>query len=308
MDFRQLEYVVALADLGVLSRASERVFVTVSALSQSITKLEDEIGTPLFARTKGGWTLTHAGSLYVDAAREILRTKKYMLGEIADIADGQKGRIRIGFSPGRSVGLFKDVFPRFKGTYPNIELRLREAHASELEADVAKGQLDMVFTSTFKGRYPALEYEVLKQEEFVLAVPRTAKYQRYFDLAGGGAGGGIRTVDIGLFRDEEFLLMHPDASMRLVTDSIFARAGFSPKVFFEISVRTTLYSLIEQGYGISIVPRLYSLDRNAVAFFRTEPSGGWEIAAAWLRGSYLSSAQRYLISLARNYYSMLDSE
>lgn len=308
MDFRQLEYVVALADLGVLSRASERVFVTVSALSQSITKLEDEIGTPLFARTKGGWTLTHAGSIYVEAARDILRTRKHVLGEIADIADGQKGRIRIGFSPGRSVGLFKDVFPRFKATYPNVELHLKEAHASELEEDVAKGHLDMVFTSTFKGRHPALEYDVLKHEEFVLAVPRTAKYRRYVEAAPGGGDGGNGAVDISLFRDEEFLLMHPDTSMRMVTDGIFARAGFVPKVFFEISTRATLYALIERGYGISIVPRLYSLDRKTVAFFRTEPSGGWDIAGAWLRGGYLSSAQKFLISLARNYYSVLDSE
>ena len=307
MDFRQLEYVVALADLGILSRASERVFVTVSALSQSIAKLEEEIGTPLFTRTKGGWTLTHAGGVYVDAAREILLMRKRVLGEISDIAGGQKGCIRIGFSPGRSVGLFKDVFPRFKATYPNIELRLREAHASELEAEVAKGALDMAFTSTFKGRHTALEYDILKHEEFVLAVPNTPKYRQYLDGV-DESGGRFRTVDISMFKDEEFLLMHPDTSMRIVTDGIFAKAGFTPKVFFEISTRATLHSMIERGYGISLVPTPYQMDAASVSFFRTDPSGGWDIAAAWLKGSYISSAQKYFISLARNYYSVFDSK
>lgn len=307
MDFRQLEYVVTLADLGALSRASERVFVTVSALSQSIAKLEEEIGTPLFIRAKGGWTLTHAGGVYVNAAREILRMKKRVLGEISDITGGHKGCVRIGFSPGRSVGLFKDVFPRFKATYPNIELRLREAHASELEPEVAKGLLDMVLTSSFKGRHHALEYEILKHEEFVLAVPNTPEYLRLLNRRDNG-GDRPGTVDIRLFRDEEFLLMHPDTSMRIVTDGIFAKAGFAPKVFFEISTRATLYSMIERGYGISLVPRPFRTEAGNVSFFRTEPCGGWDIVAAWLKESYISSPHKYFINLARNYYSVIDSE
>lgn len=305
MDFRQLEYVVALADLGMLSRASERVFVTASALSQSIAKLEEEIGTPLFTRTKGGWLLTHAGRLYVNGAREILRIRKHTLGAIGDVVDGQRGCIRIGFSPGRSVGLFKDVFPRFRATYPNVELRLKEAHASEMEGDLAKGLLDMVFTSTFRNRHPALEYEILKHEEFALAVPRTPRYQPYLDDL--ERNGRNATADVSLFRNEEFLLMHPDTSMRIVTDGIFSKAGFSPRMFFEISTRATLYSMIEKGYGISFVPAPAQLDPKAVAFFRTEPSGGWDIAVAYLKASYVSSAQKYLVSMARNYYAMADA-
>ncbi len=306
MDFRQLEYVVALADLQVLSRASERVHVTVSALSQSIAKLEDEIGTPLFTRTKNGWVLTHAGGIYVDAARDILRTQKRVMGEIADIADGQRGTIRIGFSPSRAVGLFKDVFPRFSATYPNIQLRLREDHASQLEEAVAKGLLDMVFTSTFKGRHPALEYDILKHEDFLLAIPRTPRYRHCLEAIAAGAGGRNGPVDIGLFREEEFLLMNTATSMRVVTDAIFAKAGFTPKLYFEINTRATLYSLIENGYGISIIPSQCPPDPKNVAFFRTDPPGGWDIAAAYLKGGYLSSAQKYFINLARNYYAMAD--
>ena len=302
MDFRQLEYVVALADLRVLAKASERVFVTVSALSQSIAKLEEEIGTPLFNRTKGGWTLTHAGRIYVEAGREILRMKKRVMGEIGDIIDGQKGSLSIGFSPGRSLALFREVFPQFNATYPNVKLNLREMYARELEDMVAKGELDMAFTTTVLD-HPGLEYEVLKHEDFVLAMPRTPKYRNMIETFTGGETNRIKTVDIRLLRDEEFLIMSPVTTMRVVTDIIFEKAGFMPKAFFEINSISTMYSLIEGGHGMSIIPRRDELSTKNVALFRTDPPGGWDIAVASLKGSYASSAQKYFISLARHYYA-----
>ena len=64
-----------------------------------------------------------------------------------------------------------------------------------------------------------------------------------------------------------------------------------------------MYSLIDGGHGISIIPRREEMNTKNVVFFLTDPPGSWDIAVAYLKGSYILSAQKYFISLARHYYA-----
>jgi hypothetical protein len=66
MDLVQLEHFLAIADERTFTRAAERVFRTQPALSQSIKKLETELGSPLFVRDNGNVSLTEAGNLLAD--------------------------------------------------------------------------------------------------------------------------------------------------------------------------------------------------------------------------------------------------
>ena len=69
-----LRYFLEVAQTGSLSRASERLYIAVSALSRQIAKLESEVGTPLFDRSKGRVTLTPSGSVvYADQGANIVR-------------------------------------------------------------------------------------------------------------------------------------------------------------------------------------------------------------------------------------------
>ena len=73
MDTKQIEYIIKIADEGSITRAAEKLFITQSALSQQLQKLEKELGAPLFVRNKSDWTLTPEGKVYVENAREMLR-------------------------------------------------------------------------------------------------------------------------------------------------------------------------------------------------------------------------------------------
>ena len=76
MDLKLLEYVVAIADYGNITKAAEAMFITKSGLNQQLIHLEKELNTPLFYRTKRHLHPTQAGQIYIDNAREILRIKK----------------------------------------------------------------------------------------------------------------------------------------------------------------------------------------------------------------------------------------
>lgn len=72
MELRHLRYFLAVAELGSLTRASEKLFIAQPPLSLQIRQLEDEVGTPLFERRPRGVSLTPAGTLFLTHARAIL--------------------------------------------------------------------------------------------------------------------------------------------------------------------------------------------------------------------------------------------
>ncbi|MCI7796069.1 MAG: LysR family transcriptional regulator, partial [Lachnospiraceae bacterium] len=76
MDTKQIEYIIKIAEENNITRAAEKLFITQSALNQQLLKLEKELGTPLFHRSRTNWRLTEAGEIYLKNAREMLRIKK----------------------------------------------------------------------------------------------------------------------------------------------------------------------------------------------------------------------------------------
>ena len=77
MDTKYLTYILAIAKKKNMTKAAEELFVSQSSLSQYLSKLERELGTPLFYRSKGSLSLTPAGELYVAAAREVVHIKEH---------------------------------------------------------------------------------------------------------------------------------------------------------------------------------------------------------------------------------------
>ena len=85
MNLRELEYIVTLAEEKSLTRAADRLFITPSALTQQVLRLEKELHTNLFLRSRNGWQPTQAGQIYLDAARKMLFMKQDTYKQIQDI-------------------------------------------------------------------------------------------------------------------------------------------------------------------------------------------------------------------------------
>ena len=101
MDLKQVEYMIRIAEENNITRAAEKLFLTQSALNQQLLKLEKELGTPLFHRSRTNWRLTEAGEVYIRSAKELLRIKKDTYNQIRDIAETRKGTLSIGLTTGR---------------------------------------------------------------------------------------------------------------------------------------------------------------------------------------------------------------
>ena len=73
MTSKELLYVKTIAEIGNMSKAAKKLFIAQPSLSQSLQRLEDSLGAPLFNRTPGGLTLTYIGEKYYQAANQILK-------------------------------------------------------------------------------------------------------------------------------------------------------------------------------------------------------------------------------------------
>lgn len=74
MDLKQLEYIIKIAEENNITRAAEKLYITQSALNQQLLRLERELGTPLFYRSRTNWHPTEAGQVYVENAKKYCRS------------------------------------------------------------------------------------------------------------------------------------------------------------------------------------------------------------------------------------------
>lgn len=138
-----LRYFLEVARSGSLSKASERLFVAVSALSRQIAKLEDEVGAPLFERRPRGMVLSEAGRLLAAHAHRSILEQERVTGEIRGLTTGGRATIRVASSEGVARDFLPEVFARFLKTHPATHFQLEVSAPSEATQRVRDGTADV---------------------------------------------------------------------------------------------------------------------------------------------------------------------
>ncbi len=303
MDLKQIEYIVKIDDEHSITRAAEKLFVTQSALNQQLLRLEKELGAPLFHRSKVDMRPTEIGQVYLDNAREILRIKQRTYNLINDMTDAKKGRLSIGFTPGRGSEMFTHVYPSFHQAYPNVIVEPHELSVHRQQQMISQGNLDIGFQTLSERQRSDSEYIKLGEEEIFLLVPSIHPAAEQL-AATQTASAPFPIANLTLFQYEPFVLMYKESTIRAITDEIFRKSGFTPNVLFETASNNTVLSMIEANLCCGVVPEYYvrRLPKGISCFaFPTHPS--WDIAANYRKNGYLSEAAKYFIELVRNFWT-----
>ena len=303
MDLKQIEYIVKIDDEHSITRAAEKLFVTQSALNQQLLRLEKELGAPLFHRSKIDMRPTEIGQVYLDNAREILWIKQRTYNLINDMTDAKKGRLSIGFTPGRGSEMFTHVYPSFHQAYPNVIVEPHELSVHRQQQMISQGNLDIGFQTLSERQRTDSEYIKLGEEEIFLLVPSIHPAAEQL-AATQTASAPFPIANLTLFQYEPFVLMYKESTIRAITDEIFRKSGFTPNVLFETASNNTVLSMIEANLCCGVVPEYYvrRLPKGISCFaFPTHPS--WDIAANYRKNGYLSEAAKYFIELVRNFWT-----
>lgn len=277
--------------------------MTQSALNQQLLRLEKELGAPLFHRSKVDMRPTEIGQVYLDNAREILRIKQRTYNLINDMTDAKKGRLSIGFTPGRGSEMFTHVYPSFHQAYPNVIVEPHELSVHRQQQMISQGNLDIGFQTLSERQRTDSEYIKLGEEEIFLLVPSIHPAAEQL-AATQTASAPFPIANLTLFQYEPFVLMYKESTIRAITDEIFRKSGFTPNVLFETASNNTVLSMIEANLCCGVVPEYYvrRLPKGISCFaFPTHPS--WDIAANYRKNGYLSEAAKYFIELVRNFWT-----
>ena len=153
MDLRQLQYFLACAEKGSLTRAAEELYTSQPHVSQVIRSLERELGAALFRRTGTGIRLTEDGERILFYARNVLKNAELMR-EVCDEAG--RGRLRIAANPSSRLAYFTGAF--FRSAPQDVELRYTECGIEEMMGLLQERGYDMGFLFLPANRLPAFRH------------------------------------------------------------------------------------------------------------------------------------------------------
>jgi LysR family hydrogen peroxide-inducible transcriptional activator len=169
---RQLEYLVAIADLRHFGRAAAACHVSQPTLSQQLRTLEERLGVALVERRLAGAELTPIGREIAERARGLLVEAKDLRDLARRAADGAAGTIRLGVTPTLGPYLLPPIVAALHREQPDLKLYIREGIPDDQSLELARGQIDMLV-----GPLP-IEGEGLTLEPFVPGAAAAGRTRR----------------------------------------------------------------------------------------------------------------------------------
>lgn len=303
MNDRELLYIKTIADTKSISKAAEELFIAQPSLSQSLQRIERELGTHLFIREPRGMKLTYAGEKYYLMAKEILDIYSDFKSEITHINELKAGRLVIGIARYMGMNILPKILPDFNKNYPNVEIIIREENTRVLENLVLGGNVDFALTHVHKKEMnEKINYEILKEEEFLLVTPKG--YLMNLDKI--KIKDGKSYVDLRDLEGEKFILLDINKGIRKVQDRTIKSYGIDPEVVFTTKNFETAKRLAANGMGITIIPKdylnIFSQDKSYDSFNLSGTEENiWYTAILTIPDIYKSQATKVFIDEVKRF-------
>jgi len=258
MDLRQLRHFVTLAQTLNYRQAAEQLHMSQPPLSQSIRKLEDDLGVQLFERDRRGTVLSDAGRAALESAKLALYHARQVQAVSQATASGELGRLHIGFIGSATFSLIPKLVQAFRAAYPAIDLVLTESTTREICAQVASGDFDAGLL-----RYPVtqateLSITPVEPDRLIAALPAGNPLQ---------IKDSLQLIDLA---DQPFVNYRPSEVPGLHALVVLAcqNAGFMPQIKQHAVQAQTLVSLVGAGLGVALVPAVVAKAATPGVIFR----------------------------------------
>ena len=169
MELSQLEVFLSVARERRFSRAAEKLYRTQSAVSQTIRKLEDELGETLFDRSSREGVLTDAGQVLYEYSEKLLNLRLDAHESLAELRKLETGKLKIAANELTALYLLP-VLAEFRRLHPMIKITVQRALGSRIPDDVLQHSAELGVLS-YKPEEPRLHSVVTYLDELVLVVP-----------------------------------------------------------------------------------------------------------------------------------------
>lgn len=266
MTYKDILYVVTTYEARSISAAAKSLYISQSALSQSIRKLEDELGMSLFIRAGSRLEATKGCDFFVARGREVLRAWTRFDIELKHYVQGRQSALTIGLPAAYFTSLLPFVLPRYEALHPGVKVNVLEEPSDTLEKMVMQNALDFCLVRD-PIHTPSIATEPLLTTEMLLALPKDHPYCREHPYHGLDQ---LEYADLYDLKDTPFaILKHP--RIENVWRPLFAANGFEPLVQRRSRDWNNLRFFVRQGSGAAIIdeiPIRTEPDEEHICYYR----------------------------------------
>lgn len=240
MDARKYEVIIKAAECGNLTKAGEDFGYTQSGVSHMIKAVESEFGFRVFLRGHGGVKLTDEGARVLPCLREIVKWNERLTQTVSSLGGLIAGTLRIGSFASIATHWLPRIIKRFQHDYPNIKIEITEGGTDALQAALEDGSADLALMTWQPDS--GLERHALCVDPFLAILPPE------HPLAGSGE------FPLEAFNGEDFVIV--THSYDYATSRILEEHKLKPNIKFTSRDERTIFSMVENGLGVSILPEL----------------------------------------------------
>ena len=254
MELQQLRYFLTVAESGHVTRSAEKLHISQPSLSQSIKRLEAELGVPLFISQGRNIVLSEYGQFLQEKLTPLLQRLDALPEQIREMADPQRTTIRLHVTAASLMVSEAIIEYRHRHEHINFQFLLGEDEGlfdlsveSSLAPLTDKGKHDDTFTCN---------------ENIYLAVPRASPYALE------------KEQPLSRFAEADFISLIANRQFRQTCDKFCAQAGFRPRIAFESDSPDTVRNMIAANMGVGFWPAFswgHLQRENAVLVKLTDP-------------------------------------
>jgi LysR family positive regulator for ilvC len=245
---QELSVFLHLADSLHFARSAQALHMSPSALTRAIQRLEQELGQPLFQRSKRRVTLTRAGEIFRDHARAQLAMHARLLEALATEAAAPTGELRIACTVTACHSVLPRLFARCRERYPGIHLQLSTSDAARCLQALENDEVDLAVVPEPDRPAAELRFVRLAHTELSFIAPASDPDMGRRAKLGGSHWNGLPVIfpRRGLERQR--------------VDAWLEQQGARPEVYAEVDGNEAILAMVALGCGVGVVPELVRRD------------------------------------------------
>lgn len=241
MELRQLEYFVAVVETGSFSQAAARCNVTQPSLSQQIIKLENELDRKLFDRLGRRIAITEAGELFYPRVRAILSDIRQAKSAVTTDYPTTQGQLSVGIIPTLGPYVLYEAVKRFKATYPDVDLEIREDMTDGLIDKLLNAELDIGFMSL-----PIENKQIITEALFTEPL--------YVVISAEHSLAAVQSINITTLEHMPFIRLSDQNCLAGQLDAFCYVQKIDPPIIYHTTQLSTALEFVRLGLGVSLIP------------------------------------------------------
>ncbi|WP_201712746.1 LysR family transcriptional regulator [Rossellomorea arthrocnemi] len=291
MELQQLYYFQTVARLEHMTKAAEELRIAQPSLSKTISRLEEDLGVPLFERQHRQIKLNRFGELFLNRVERIFMEINEGRREILEEMKLEENTIRMAVTIPR---VLPDLVGSFLRENPHVRFQQFVHSMSKMREQLKNGDVDFCISSVPIDDEEDIVWEPLMTEEIFLIVPPGHWLEDRDE------------IDLSEVRDEPFISMNTGYGLRNLTDEFCLRAGFSPVISFEGDEPGVIGDLVKQGLGIAFIPAISWMNRRSPFPHKiriTNPTSQRTIGLGWSKRRHFTKTAKQFHPFMLDYFN-----